>query len=122
MICGFSNSLSATGLGKEGIVTDIVLRDIDPVLAERIKRISDARGWSMHDTLLRLLEHGLHVCEGDGAVHLEDSEADILEEALAAMEQVPNDSGFSLIGRAKAPAPLVEEEPDQSIAGRFELE
>lgn len=79
-------------------MTDIVLRDIDPVLAERIRRIGDARGWSLPETLLQLLEHGLNACEGDGAVRFDGKEASVLEAAIAALEQVPNDPGFALIG------------------------
>jgi hypothetical protein len=103
-------------------VTDIVLRDIDPLLAERIKRIGDARGWPVHDTLLRVLEQGLLACENHGPVHFEDNEAGALEAAIAAMEAVPSDPGFALIGRASAAPPPSEDEPDQSISGRFTLE
>ncbi len=103
-------------------MTDIVLRDIDPLLAERIKRLGDARGWPVHDTLLRVLEQGLHACEGHGAVHFEDSETGALEAAIAAMEQVPSDPGFALIGRSGAPPAPPEDWPDQSISGRFSLE
>lgn len=81
-------------------MTDIVLRDIDPVLAERIRRIGEARGWSLPDTLLELLEHGLNACEGDGAVRFDGRESSVLEAAISAMEQVPDDPGFALIGRA----------------------
>jgi hypothetical protein len=35
---------------------------------------------------------------------------------------VPSDPGFALIGRAGAPPPPPEDEPDQSISGRFTLE
>jgi hypothetical protein len=103
-------------------VTDIVLRDIDPLLAERIKRLGDARGWPVHDTLLQVLEQGLHACENHGPVHFEASETGALEAAIAAMEAVPSDPGFALIGRAGAPPPPSEDEPDQSISGRFSLE
>ena len=41
-------------------MTDLVLRDIDPDLADRIKRLAAARGWAMHDTLRILLEQGLY--------------------------------------------------------------
>ena len=103
-------------------MTDLVLRDIDPLLAERIKRLGEARGWAVHDTLLRVLEQGLNACEGHGPVHLEANEAGALEAAIAAMEQVPSDPGFALIGRAGAPPPPPADEPDQSISGRFTLE
>lgn len=103
-------------------MTDIVLRDIDPLLAERIKRLGDARGWSVHDTLLQVLEQGLHACEAPGAVRFEVDEAGALEAAIAAMEAVPSDPGFALIGRVATPPPAPAAEPDQSISGRFALE
>lgn len=80
-------------------MTDIVLHDIDDVLADRIRRVSDARGWTLPRTLLHLLEQGLHVYEGDGSVRFDSSEDDVLQAALAALEQIPDDKGFSLIGR-----------------------
>ncbi len=80
-------------------MTDIIVRDIEPALAERIKRIGDARGWSLPETLLRLLELGLHSCEGRRA-SLDGAEAGVLEAAIKAMELVPDDAGFALIGRA----------------------
>ena len=44
-------------------MTDLLLRDIDPILAERIRRVSVARGWDQHETILRLLEQGLFASE-----------------------------------------------------------
>jgi len=81
-------------------MTDIVLKDADPVLVDRIKRVADARGWTMPRALQYLLEQGLHVYEGDGSVRLDNSEADALQAAIAAMEQVPDDPGYAAIGRA----------------------
>lgn len=88
--------------GRGARMTDIVLKEIDPTLVERIKRVGDRRGWSLSQTLLALLEQGLHVSEGDGALRFENSEADVLQEAIGALERVPDDPGFSLIGRAPA--------------------
>ena len=102
-------------------MTEIVLRDIEPVLVERIRRISEKRGWSLPDTLLRLLERGLAAAEGRGAPQLDDTEAGALERAIAAMEQVPDDAGFALIGRAP-PEVAVADEPDQRIAPEFNLQ
>jgi hypothetical protein len=86
-------------------MTDIVLRDIDPVLAGRIRELAQARGWSMHDTLLRLIEQGLYQCEEAGAPgNLDHQESDVLQAAIAALEQVPDDPGFALIGRIAAAA------------------
>lgn len=80
-------------------MTDIVLKDADPVLMDRIGRVAEARGWTVARTLLHLLEQGLHVVEGDGSVRLDHQEADALAAAIAALESVPDDSGYALIGR-----------------------
>ena len=80
-------------------MTDIVLKDIDPALRARIEQVAQAHGWSLPDALQRLLEAGLEASEG-GRQGFDGREQDILAEAIAAMEQVPNDPGFALIGRA----------------------
>lgn len=82
-------------------MTDIVLRDVDDVLLERIRRVSERTGWDLSDTLLRLLEQGLHVHEGDGSMRLEGGEADALEAAMQALQAVPDDPGFAMIGRVE---------------------
>ena len=79
-------------------MTDLVLRDIEPRLAARIRRVAEANGWTMHDTILHLLERGLYASEG-GALRFDSRESDVLQSAVAALERVPNDPGFSLIGR-----------------------
>jgi hypothetical protein len=38
-------------------MTDLLLRDIDPILVDRIRRIAIARGWTQHQTVLNLIEH-----------------------------------------------------------------
>lgn len=80
-------------------MTDIVLKDIDGVLAERIKRVADKRGWTVPKTLLHLLEQGLYAYEDGGALSFDASEEDALKAAIAAMEQVEDDEGYALIGR-----------------------
>ena len=87
-------------------MTEIVLRDIDPVLADRIRRVADARRWDLPQTLLYLLEQGLYAVEADMNVRFSDTDSDALRAAIAALEGVPNDPGFSLIGRVeRAPEP-----------------
>ena len=83
-------------------MTEIVLHDIDDVLVDRIRRVAAARGWSVPTTLLHLLEQGLHAYEGDGRVHFDTSENDVLEAAVAALESIPSDAGFALIGKLPA--------------------
>lgn len=78
---------------------DIVLKDADPVLVDRIKRVADSRGWPLPRALLYLLEQGLHVYEGDGSVRLDNAESDALAAAIAALEGVPDDGGYAMIGR-----------------------
>lgn len=90
-------------------MTDLMLRDIDPEIAERIKRLADVRGWSMHVTLETLLHRGLQACESGLHVHFNDRESNALEKAIEEMEKVANDDGFGLIGQIThvpdAPAP-----------------
>jgi len=94
-------------------MTDLVLRDIDPELADRIKRLSAARGWSMHDTLRILMEQGLYACEAGMDVHFNDPEAMAIQDAIAALELIADDQGFGLIGRAP------DSPPPQHILDRW---
>ncbi|MDH5822436.1 hypothetical protein QFW77_05455 [Luteimonas sp. RD2P54] len=84
-------------------MTDIVLRDVDDILADRIRRVADRRGWDLPHTLLHLLERGLHVCEDEGAVRFDSDESEVLQQALEALRGVPDDPGYSLIGRVRPP-------------------
>ncbi len=85
-------------------MTDIVLRDADPVLIDRIRRVAQARNWTLAHAMQYLLEQGLHVYEGDGSVRLDTSEADALQAAIAALEEVPSVPGYASIGRVPKPA------------------
>ncbi|HVK50915.1 MAG TPA: hypothetical protein VM469_04150 [Pseudoxanthomonas sp.] len=76
-------------------MTDIVLKDIDPVLAERIRRIAHARGWNVHDTLFNLIEQGLFHCESEVRRGFDTSEVDALTAAINALRDVPAGKGFS---------------------------
>lgn len=82
-------------------MTEIVLHDVDPVLLDRIRRVAQARGWTLPRTLLHLLEQGLHVYEGDGKASFDSAENDVLQAALAALQDIPDDSGFAMIGRVE---------------------
>lgn len=81
-------------------MTDIVLKDIDPALRARIEQVAQAHGWSLPDALQKLLEAGLEAIEDGRRQVFDGREEGILAQAIAAMEQVPNDPGFALIGRA----------------------
>ena len=90
-------------------MTDLVLRDIDPVLAERIRKVAQTNGWTMHQTILHLIERGLYASEG-GALRFDGAESDVLQSVIAALETVPNDPGFSLIGKIDV-ARVASDEP-----------
>ena len=79
-------------------MTDIAFTDIDDVLLERIRRVAERSGWTLPRTLRHLLEQGLYAVEGDGGLSFDNSEADVLQAAISALEGVP-DGVFSLIGQ-----------------------
>lgn len=79
-------------------MTDLVLRDIDPVLAERMRKVAHTNGWTMHQAIMHLIERGLYASEG-GVLRFDSSESDVMQSVIAALEDVPNDAGFALIGR-----------------------
>lgn len=90
-------------------MNDIVLRDIDEVLLDRITRVADRRGWTLSRTLLHVLEQGLFAIEGDGKLSFDNSEADVLQQAIIALEGVP-DGVYSLIGQL--PGDAAAQAPD----------
>ena len=99
-------------------MTDIVLKDIDPVLTERIRNASQTRGWGVPETLQWLLEKGLDVFEQGQGVSLDGSQSGALEAAIAALEQIPDDPGYALIGRAAVAKPT-DDGPDQTVDTGF---
>ena len=36
-------------------MTDLLIRDLDPILTDRIRRVAQARGWSTEETISRLI-------------------------------------------------------------------
>ncbi|MFD0739882.1 hypothetical protein ACFQZQ_11375 [Lysobacter koreensis] len=80
-------------------MTNAVLIDIDPLLMDRIQRIAAARGMGMQAALTHLIEHGLFACEAELAARFDDSDAKALQAAIEALKEIPDDPGFSLIGR-----------------------
>lgn len=82
---------------------DFLIRDIDPEIAERIKRIARDRGWPINDVILRLLKEALGMAEpqaplpGDiarlsGAY--QDDESKVFEEAMKAFKRLPDDQPY----------------------------
>jgi hypothetical protein len=85
-------------------MTDIILHDIDPLLLDRIKRVANQRGWGLQESLMHLLEHGLFAIEAEIAARFTDSDAMALQAAISALEGIPSDPGYALIGRVERPA------------------
>ncbi|QIL19630.1 hypothetical protein [Thermomonas sp. HDW16] len=80
-------------------MTDLVLRDIAPDLAERIRKLAELQGRSVHDVMAEVLDAGVFACEIKLRKQLDLEEEAALKQAIAALEQVPDDTGFGLIGR-----------------------
>ncbi len=97
---------------------DLILRDIEPILLDRIRRLADASRSSLEEALLVLLDRGLASSE-DSAGDLDEHVARVLDEAIAALENVPNDPGFALIGRAATALPAAREGFNQTIAAAW---
>lgn len=100
-------------------MSETVLLDIDTLLMERIRRVADANGWSQKQALIHLLEHGLFSCEAGMGSGFDDSEADAMQAAIMALEQIDNDPGFSLIGRdASSGAKAGDASDDSETTGK----
>lgn len=97
---------------------DLILRDIPPALVARVRQVADARGTSLEEAMLELLDRGL-ACDDDRRGRLDDGDARALQEAIAALENVPSDPGFALIGRAVPPPIAASAAPDQAIAAEW---
>lgn len=70
-------------------MTDVTLRYIDPLLMERIRRLSVARGWTREETCIVLLEQGLFASEHQVRGGFEAPEVDVLSEAIQALQAIP---------------------------------
>lgn len=91
---------------------DLVVRNIDHLLAERIQSLAKARQWSVNDVLLHALRRGLGVAENGAQVETElDVEGLVLhtglwdpaeqaafEEAVQALSRVRKDTLVALLG------------------------
>lgn len=82
---------------------DFLVRDIEPQVADRIKRIARERGWPINDVILRLIKEALGMVEPEAPVPgdiarlagtFEDEESKALAEAMKAMQQLPDDTSY----------------------------
>ena len=82
-------------------MTDLIVKDVDDGLVERITAYAAAQGWGQARTLRFLLEQGLRASIGDERSSFDADEDTVLAAAISALEQVPDDT-FALIGRSPA--------------------
>lgn len=82
-------------------MTDIVLKELDPALLERIAGFAARQGWGQARTLRFLIEQGLRACTGDERTALDAAEDGVLAAAIGALEQIPDDT-YALISRDPA--------------------
>ncbi|MGE8245646.1 MAG: hypothetical protein ACN6RA_06485 [Stenotrophomonas maltophilia] len=75
-------------------MADLLLRDVDPLLLERIRRIAAARGWTREDTCMALLEQGLFASKLEVRSGFHDPEVDALAAAIAALQALPDAQGL----------------------------
>lgn len=76
---------------------DILVKDIDPAVADRIKRIARDRGWPINDVVLSLLRQALGLEQPDPPLPgdiarltgtWEDEESKALAEAIEALKRL----------------------------------
>ncbi|RRU05514.1 MULTISPECIES: hypothetical protein [Stenotrophomonas] len=75
-------------------MADLVLRDLDPLLDERIRRVAVARGWTREYTCVVLLEQGLFSSELEVRHGFQNPEVDALADAIAALQALPDAKSF----------------------------
>ena len=82
---------------------DFLVRDIEPQVADRIKRIARERGWPINDVILRLIKEALGMAQPEVPVPgdiarlagtFEDDESRALAEAMNALKELPNDTPY----------------------------
>ena len=75
-------------------MTDLVLRDIAPDMAARIRRLAEAQGCTSHDVIVEVLDAGVRACE-DALRKRLDLEEQAYNTAVAFGQQQADLSGLS---------------------------
>lgn len=82
---------------------DFLIRDIDADVADRIKRLARERGWPINDVILRLIKEALGMTQPEPplpgditrlAGAWQDEEARVMEEAVRALQGLPDDQPY----------------------------
>lgn len=101
---------------------DILVRDIDGALAERIMALARERKWSINDVILHALRHGLGLGGDDLSLRevndiarlagtWDHDEAAAFREAMQALEQIPESTLALLQAQAGAKPPGKQKPP-----------
>lgn len=104
---------SCTGEQGDGM-SDLKLSELgglDTELRQRIERYAHSQGCEAAAVLPVALDVGLQALEARGRRGLGEDEDAVLAEAIRALEQVPDDPGFGLIGRAGAASETARRAP-----------
>lgn len=79
-------------------MSPFLLDAVDPILADRLRKLAGKRGWSESEALRYAIDRGVPVLEAEVPASLENAEADALKAAIAALEQIPTNT-FAAIGK-----------------------
>ncbi len=79
-------------------MSPFLLDAVDPILADRLRKLAGKRGWSESEALRYAVDRGVPVLEAEVPASLENEEADALKAAIAALEQIPTNT-FAAIGK-----------------------
>lgn len=80
---------------------DFLVRDIEPQVADRIKRIARERRWPINDVILHLIKQALGMAKPEAPLpgditrlggNVSADENQVLAEAMKALEQLPDDT------------------------------
>jgi hypothetical protein len=96
-------------------MADFLLRDIDDRVAERIKEIARQKGWPLNDVILLLVRQALGLAEPEPAPvpgdiarltgAWNDDESRAFAEAMAALNQLPDDAPAYVSKKVDKPKP-----------------
>ena len=84
-------------------MSPFALDAMDPLLADRLRKLAGRRGWSESETIRRAVEHGLLALEAEVPATLAHEEDDALRAAIAALERIP-DATFASVGKTDPPS------------------
>lgn len=83
---------------------DVNVRNLDADLQQRVERYARTKNWDVATVLPLALRTGMQVLEQREERNFGAREDAVLADAIKALEQVPSDPGFGLIGREIAGA------------------